>query len=250
MIPKKIHYCWLGHGEMPQLATDCIASWHKKMPDWDYKLWNEDNFDVNSTPYTSEAYASGKYAFVSDYIRLLALECEGGIYLDTDVEVLRPLDGLLDNKAFAGFEGSKYLPLGTCVMASESHGEWVSEMLNAYRDRHFLKNNGIPDLTTNVQFITNKMVANGFRQDGSEQRYKDLHVYPVDFFSPRHTTGEYICTENTYCDHLGLGSWSSTKTGWKNRILQIAGQRNITRLIKLKRLLERSYQNHKNNQTI
>ena len=222
---------------MPQLAKDCIASWHRYMPDWEYKLWNEDYFDVQSIPYTAEAYAAGKYAFVSDVARLKALHDEGGIYLDTDVEVFQSLEPKLQNKAFAGFEGSKHKPMGTCVMASEAGGEWVTEMLEAYRDRHFLKPDGTPDLTTNVQFITALMVKNGFRQDGTEQDYKDLHVFPVDYFSPRHTTGEYIRTENTYCEHKGLASWSNQTTGWKQTVLKLVGQRNMTRLIKLKRKL-------------
>ena len=239
MIPKKIHYCWFGRGEMPLLTKECIASWHKYLPDWEYKLWNEDNFDVNSTPYTAEAYAAGKYAFVSDYVRLQALVNEGGVYLDTDVEVLKPLDGLLTNKAFAGFEGSKYLPVGSCVMASEAHGEWVTEMLNAYNGRHFIMSDGSYDMTTNVQFITSIMAANEFKQNGKEQYYKDLHIYPVDYFCPRQTTGEYFRTDNTYCDHKGLNSWSTENSGWKGKVLSIVGQRNLTRLIKIKRRFER-----------
>lgn len=237
MIPRIIHYCWFGRGEMPQLALDCIASWHKYMPDYEYKLWNEESFDINCVPYTKEAYDAGKYAFVSDYVRLWALEREGGIYLDTDVEVFKSFDDLLDRKAFAGFEGSKHLPIGTCVMASEPHGDWVTEMLEAYQGRHFLKFDGSPDMTTNVQFITAKMRENGFLQNGKEQDYRDLHVFPVDWFCPRQTTGEYIRTENTYCDHLGLGSWADLRVGWKTKIGQLFGQKNMTRLIKLKRKL-------------
>ena len=237
MIPKTIHYCWFGKGKMPQLAKDCIATWHKYMPDWEYQLWNEDNFDVEALLYTKEAYAASKYAFVSDVVRLKALHDEGGVYLDTDVEVFRSLEPLLTRKAFAGFEGSKHKPIGTCVMASEDGGEWVTEMLEAYRTRHFQKPDGSLDLTTNVQFITTIMAANGFRQDGTEQDYKDLHVFPVDYFSPRHTTGEYIRTENTYCEHKGLASWSDHKRGWKGAVLKLVGQKNMTRLIKLKRRL-------------
>ena len=234
MIPKIIHYCWFGRGEMPQLAKDCIISWHKYMPDWEYKLWNEDNFDVNQNAYTKEAYEAKKFAFVSDYVRLWALEREGGIYFDTDVEVFKSFENILDYNAFAGFEGSKHFPIGTCVMASEAHGCWVSEMLDFYRERHFINSDGSFDITTNVQFISTKMGKNGFVQNGKEQDYKDLHVFPVDYFSPRQTTGEYFCTENTYCEHLGLGSWENKSSGWKGFVGKIVGPKTMTNLIKLK----------------
>lgn len=246
MIDKKIHYCWFapqgrgpqhGHSEMPQLAKDCIASWHRYMPDWEYKLWNEDNFDVFCTPYTAEAYTAGKYAFVSDYARLWALEREGGLYLDVDFEAYKPFDDLLKNRAFAGFEGSKHLPVMMGVCASEAHGKWVTEMLTAYDGLHFIKPDGTPDMTTNVQRLTSIMAANGLKQNGKEQDYKDLHIFPVDYFSPRQTTGEYIRTENTYCEHKGLNSWGDSSEGWKKKVLTIVGQRNMTRLIKLKRLI-------------
>lgn len=223
---------------MPQDALDCIASWKKHMPDWEYKLWNEDNFDVDALPYTREAYAAGKMAFVSDVTRLKALHDEGGVYFDTDVEVFRSMEPLLARKAFAGFEGSKHKPVGTCVMASEAGGEWVTEMMEAYRDRHFLEADGSMDMTTNVQFITAIMARNGFRQDGTEQDYKDLHVFPVDYFSPRHTTGEYIRTKNTFSEHKALGSWANKKKGWKGVVLALVGQKNMTKLIKLKRRFE------------
>ena len=237
MIPRTIHYCWFGRGAMPELAQKCIASWHKYMPDWDYKLWNEDNFDVSQVVYIKEAYEARKYAFVSDFVRLFVLEREGGIYLDTDVEVFRSFEELLEFRAFAGFEGSKYLPLGTCVLASEAHGIWVSEQLDYYRDRHFLKEDGTMDNTTNVQFITAKMREQGFVQNGMEQDFKDLHVFPVDYFCPMQTTGEFFRTNNTYCNHLGMGSWMDRKDGLKARIGRLVGRKNMIRLIKLKRKL-------------
>ena len=215
MIPRIIHYCWFGKAEMPQLAKDCIASWHKYMPDWEYKLWNEDNFDISQKTYTKEAYEAGKFAFVSDYVRLWALEREGGLYLDVDFEVLKPFDDLMSYSAFAGFEGSKHLPLMMGVCASEAHGLWVSENLAYYDNRHFILEDGSWDLTTNVQFISKKMREQGFVQNGKEQDYKDLHIFPVDYFSPRQTTGEYIRTQNTFCDHLGMGSWDRGEGGWK-----------------------------------
>lgn len=237
MIPKIIHYCWFGHTEIPQLAKDCIASWHKYMPDWEFRLWNEEAFDVYGADYTKEAYEAGKYAFVSDYVRLVALEREGGLYLDVDFEVYKPFDDLLGFQAFAGFEGSKRQPVMMGVCASEAHGKWVTEMLNAYGNRHFINPDGSFDLTTNVQFITSIMASKGFRQDGTEQDYMDLHVFPVDYFSPRQTTGEYFRTDNTYCEHKGLDSWGDHDSGWKGFLLRLIGRRNMTRLIKLKRKL-------------
>ena len=237
MIPKKIHYCWFGHGEMPPMAKDCIVSWHEHMPDWEYKLWNEDNFDVTSNSYTREAYNAKKFAFVSDYVRLYALEREGGVYMDVDFAVYKPFDDLLGYRAFAGFEGSKHQPVMMGVCASEAHGEWVLEMLNAYLDRHFIHADGSLDMRTNVQFVTAIMAANGFLQNGKEQDYKDLHVFPVDYFCPRLTTGEYIRTDNTYCEHLGLNSWAGNAPRWKNWMKRLLGQKTMTRLILLKRKL-------------
>lgn len=237
MIPKIIHYCWFGRGEMPEKARHCIITWHKYMPDWEYKLWNEDNFDVNQIPYTKEAYVAKKFAFVSDYVRLWALCNEGGVYLDTDVEVLKPFDDLLDQSAFAGFEGSKHLPIGTCVLASCSGGVWVKEQLDSYEGRRFVKSDGSFDLTTNVQFITANMREKGFVQNGLEQDYKDLHVYPVEFFCPRQTTGEYLRSNNTYCDHHGMASWTNTTGGWKTLLGRAVGPKVMTCLIKMKRKL-------------
>lgn len=235
MIPKTIHYCWFGRGEMPELAQKCLASWHEYMPDWEYRLWNEDNFDVNSTSYTKEAYEARKYAFVSDYVRLKALYEYGGLYMDVDFETFKPFDDLLTFDGFAGFEGSKRHPVMMGVIASRANGFWVKEMLDAYQNRHFIKEDGSYDLTTNVQFITSIMQKNGFVQNGKEQDYKDLHVFPVDYFCPRQTTGEYIKTENTYCDHLGMGSWSTSNGGWKSKVRDLVGEKTMTRLIKLKR---------------
>lgn len=234
MIPKTIHYCWFGRGEMPELAKECIASWRQHMPDWDYKLWNEDKFDVNQIPYTREAYAAKKYAFVSDYVRLWALFNEGGLYLDVDFMVYMSFDDLLHWKAFAGFEGSKHSPLMMGVVASEPRGAWVKEQLEAYQGRHFVKTDGTLDLTTNVKFVTEIMRSNGFMTNGQEQDYKDLHVLPVDYFCPKQTTGEYFRTKNTYCESVGVSSWAK-QGGWKARLGKLVGQRTMTRLIIIKR---------------
>ena len=235
MIPKRIHYCWFGRGPMPELALKCIESWHKYMPDYEYKLWNEDYFDVNAVPYVKEAYESKKYAFVTDYVRLYALYNEGGIYMDTDVEVLKPYDDLLDLSGFTGYEGSKHLPPVTGTMASEAKNAWVKEQLDAYDNLHFILEDGTMDTTTNTVRISEIMARGGFVQNGKKQVYKGMHIFPVDYFCPRQTTGEYFLTENTYCDHHFMGTWEETRK--LSLLPSIVGKKNMIRLIKLKRLI-------------
>lgn len=239
MIPRIIHYCWFGRGPMPELALKCIESWHKFMPDYEYKLWNEDNFDVNCTPYTEEAYEARKFAFVSDFVRLFALYTEGGIYMDTDVEVLKPYDDLLDLSGFVGFEGTKHSPVGTGTIACCQGSEWALEQMKEYEDIHFIQKDGSFDLMTNPTRITTRMCQGGFNQNGKEQDYKDMHVFPVEYFCPRQTTGEVLMTENTYCDHHFMGSWNTTKKNWKYYLLRMMGDKLRIRVIKLKRRLER-----------
>ena len=220
---------------MPELAIKCIDSWHKYMPDYQYKLWNEDNFDIESIPYVKEAYECRKYAFVTDYVRLYALFTEGGIYMDTDVEVLKPYDDLLSLTAFTGYEGSKYLPPVTGTMASEAGGEWVREQLSAYDGLHFIREDGSMDLTTNTTRISSIMKQGGFIQDGKKQEYKGMTVFPVEYFCPRQTTGEFLMTDDTYCDHHFMGSWNDSKR--IGLITRMIGQKGMVRLIKLKRKL-------------
>lgn len=233
MIPRVIHYCWFGRGQMPELAIKCIESWHKYMPDYKYKLWNEDNFDITSVPYVEEAYYSQKYAFVTDYVRLYALYTEGGIYMDTDVEVLKPYDDLLELTGFTGYEGSKLSPPVTGTLASEAGNAWVKEQLDSYLGAHFIKPDGTLDTTTNTTRISNIMRDGGFIQDGKKQLFKDMHIFPVDFFCPRQTTGEILFTENTYCDHHFMGSWGEHRK--KTILLKFFGREFLTRLIKFKR---------------
>lgn len=235
MIPKIIHYCWFGYGPMPELALKCIESWHRNMPDYKYMLWDEDSFDVNDHPYAKEAYESRKYAFVSDVVRLKALAEYGGIYLDVDFMVYKPFDDLLHYTAFAGFEGSKHNPVMMGVIASEPGGQWVTEQLMNYEERHFLVD-GKMDLMTNVKFITDRMKENGFIPNGEEQDYKDLHILPVDYFCPRLTTGEYLFSSNTYSEHLGNDSSWAPKS-WKSVLMKLLPVSIRIRMIKLKRRL-------------
>ena len=239
MIPKIMHYCWFGNGNMPELAQHCIASWYLHMPDWEYRLWNEKNFDITCAPvYVREAYNNKKFAFVSDWVRLWALESIGGLYMDVDFEVYKPFDDLMERyDAFAGIEGSKRHPVMMGVIASKPHGEWVREMMRYYEGRHFLLLDGLQDLTPNVTFLTAKMLSNGFKPTGEEQNYKDLHIFPTDYFSPRQTTGEYLRTKNTYCETKSLNSWRTDNIGVKQKLLNIMPSSWRVTVIKLKRLV-------------
>ena len=184
MIPKVIHYCWFGRGKMPDLAVKCIDSWKQHLPEYELRLWNEDTFDINSVLYVKEAYQARKFAFVTDYVRLYAIYNYGGIYMDTDVEVIKNLDDLLNYPAFSGFESDKDIPTG--IMASEQYGEWAKEQLGYYAGRHFLLDDGTSDLTSNVQIISRIMSSNGFVLKNSYQVYKNcMHIFPKDFFCPK-----------------------------------------------------------------
>jgi len=237
MIPKIIHFCWFGHGSMPELVESCIGSWHKYMPGWEYKLWNEESFDVSSSPlYVRQAYDKQKYAFVSDYVRLWALEKYGGLYMDVDFQVFKSFEPLLNNHAFAGYEGSKRHPVMMGVCASEPHGQWVGEQLALYSERPFVLESGELDLLPNTSFITSNMTGKGFVADGMEKDYLDLHIYPVEYFCPIQTSGEDLTSSNTYCIHRGLHSWSSNG-GWKEKVLRLVGPKWRIRIIKFKRSL-------------
>ncbi|MGV3631152.1 MAG: glycosyltransferase family 32 protein [Bacteroidota bacterium] len=234
MIPKTVHYCWFGKGPMPALAHKCIASWKKYLPDYELKLWDESTFDISSNTYVKEAYEARKFAFVTDYVRLFALYTEGGVYMDTDVQVIKKLDDFLTLPAFTGFESDKDVPTG--IMAGEKAGKWAEEQLSYYENRHFLIS-GKPDLTTNVQIISGIMARNGFVLENSYQVYKDcMHVFPKDYFCPKSRTGVVTLTENTHCIHHFNGSWQSKRMKMKKFLFhKILGTYFTDKLVRLKR---------------
>jgi len=148
MIPKIIHYCWFGRNPLPSLAVKCINSWKKYLPEYEIKEWNESNFDVEKYRFAKEALDCKKYAFVSDVCRLYVIEKFGGIYMDTDVEVLKPLDCFLHHTAFSGFENDSFVPTG--IMASVKGGVWANEMLAYYDNRSFFREDGEMDTISNA----------------------------------------------------------------------------------------------------
>lgn len=210
MIPKIIHYCWFGGNPLPEEATRYIASWKQFCPDYQIIEWNEGNFDVNQTAYTKEAYDAKKWAFITDYVRLFALYEHGGIYMDTDVEVLKNLDCFLDEEGFSGFERKNAVPTG--IMAAEKGNPFILKLLSEYQDLHFLKSDGSLDLTTNVERITNRALAEGLILNNRKQRISDFTFYPTEYFCPKDCrTMEISLTDNTFTIHHFSGSWNDKK---------------------------------------
>lgn len=207
MIPKVIHYCWFGTKELPEEAVKCINSWKKILPNYELKLWNQENFDLDLYPYAREAYDNRKFAFVTDVVRLFALYHEGGIYMDTDVEVLKSYDPFLHHVAFSGFETNKTFPTGT--MAAEKGSVWAKELLDQYEGRHFILPDGSFDYTTNTITITKYMLSKGMIANNKLQDFPGLiTAYPSEYFCPKdHTTGLIHVTDKTVCIHHFAGSW-------------------------------------------
>ena len=235
-IPKLIHYCWFGKNEKPEIVNRCIESWHKNLIGYKIIEWNEDNFDINKNLYIKEAYEAKKYAFVSDYVRVFVLYNYGGVYLDTDVEVFKSFDDLLDNDSFWGFEQENYI--ATSTIGAKKENKIIKDFLLSYNSRTFYKNDGSFDELTNVAIITELLKNYGLVQNGKYQKIKELATfYPQEYFSPY----DYInCrnfkNDNTYCIHHFYKSWlprsSKIKGKIKKILANIIGGENILRIRK------------------
>lgn len=225
-IPKVIHYVWVGGNEKPEKILKCIESWKNYCPDYKIKEWNENNFDINSNIFVKEAYENKKYAFVSDYIRLYALYNEGGLYMDTDVEVIKPLDNFLVHSAFSGFENAVWIP--TAVMGAEKGHEWIKLLLDYYENRHFIVN-GKMDMTTNVDIISAlTRLFYDIKLNNQNQELKNgLFFYSNDYFCPKNYVTEKIeLTENTHAIHHFADSWLDSKSKRIDKIV-----RNLRKLL-------------------
>lgn len=205
-IPKIIHFCWLSKDEYPELVVKCMESWKKYLPDYELMIWNTENFDVNCCQYTAEAFAAKKYAFVSDYIRLYALYNYGGIYLDSDIEVLKSFDDLLNNRAFTCFQNS--YSVAAWIFGSEKNNPIFKEFLDYYIDKKFIMDNGKMDLTPNPVPITDICKKHGLQLENVKQELDYITVYPQDYFCPyNHISEELNITENTYSIHYFNAAW-------------------------------------------
>lgn len=198
---------------MPPLAKKCVESWRKILPEYEIKCWNESNFDISQSQYAMEAYQHKKYAFVTDFVRMYVLYHEGGIYMDTDVEVLKPLDPFLSHVAFSGFENAEYVPTG--IIGSEAGGLFTKEMLDYYYSHHFVNSDGLLDQTTNVQIITEKLAQKGLKKNNQYQVVsKYIALYPNDYFCPKiFGVDDITITPNTHTIHHFLASWKDDERG-------------------------------------
>ena len=223
MIPKIIHYCWFGSNPLPELAIKCINSWKKFFPDYEIKEWNEDNFDVNIIPYTAEAYQAKKYAFVSDYARFFILYHYGGLYFDTDVEVIKSMKDIVERGGFMGIEVNG--KNGSCPQVAPGLGLGIEPthsiykaILDYYQDLHYFDENGIPNSITVVKHNTNVLKKNGLQPTNEIQEVNGIWIYPKDYFNPLDDlTGRLNVTDNTRSIHWYTRTWSDSPN-WRIKL--------------------------------
>lgn len=222
MIPKVIHYCWFGGKPFGEEESRCIASWKRYLPDYEIKLWDESNWDVHCCDYVSEAYEAEKWAFVSDYARFDILYKHGGVYFDTDVELIRSIDDILSKGSFIGCE-KDFDPIGEAGplvnpglgMAAVPGLDMYAEVLASYNRSHFVANDGSFDQTTVVERVTGIMRDRGLRCVSGIQSVSGVDVYPSEYFSPQDfVTGVISITDNTRSIHHFKGSWLSESEQW------------------------------------
>ncbi|MBQ7172520.1 MAG: glycosyl transferase [Clostridia bacterium] len=206
-IPKILHYCWFGGGEMPKTEASCVKGWSRFFGDYKIMLWNESNFDIHCNKYVEEAYAAKRFSYVADVARLSALYRFGGVYLDADCKVLKSFDPLLDCHAFTGF-GADNRELAACTLAFEAGDPFIKECLDSYETDSFL----LPDGTPNTRSINLRMTAileqYGFVQNGEKQTVRDIVIYPMTYFCPLSMLPDTVpdCkSKNTY----SMALWTS-----------------------------------------
>lgn len=225
MIPKKIHYCWFGRNPKPKLAEKCIKSWQRFCPDFEIIEWNEDNFDVASAPeYVRQAYAHKKWAFVTDYVRLRAMTDQGGVYMDTDVELVKPLTPFLKHEAFGGFETADRVC--TAVMACRAGFPLFLEFMAHYDEMSFLNEDGSLNVTTNVDTVSRILLKHGMTPNGQNQTVAGLTLYPSEVFSPvSFESGQLHRTRKTSAIHWFSGSWYTEEERQRREELQRRARR-------------------------
>ena len=218
MIPKKIHYIWLGGKEEPEILKKCKMTWEKFCQDYEIIRWDEANLNLDCCKYCREAYDSKKYAFASDVLRFDVLYNEGGIYLDVDVEVLKPLDELLSYECFMGFEHKEALNPGL-IMGAQKNCSVVKELFDSYKDDDFVLDDGSFNLNTICTRTTNYFKNKGLKLDNTRQTIDGVEIFPTEYFCPINPiTNKKRITKETFAVHLYFASWFSRKAKLKNSI--------------------------------
>ena len=240
MIPKIIHYCWFGRNPLPEQAVKCIESWKKYFPDYEIKEWNESNFNVDSIPYTKDAYKARKYAFVSDYARFYILYKYGGVYFDTDVEVVKNMDEIIKKGPFMGREDEGGSGVNTVGVApglglgvAPGLGLGVNpglglykEILDYYDGISFINDNGSYNQTTVVQHVTTLLSRHGLKPVDEIQQCAGVYIYPKEYFCPLdYRTGKLNVTTNTYTIHHYMASWITKSQRIYKTIENIIGEK-------------------------
>ena len=228
MIPKIIHYCWFGDNPLPSLAKKCIYSWKKYFPEYEIKEWNETNFDVNSIPYTQEAYQAKKYAFVSDYARFWVLYQYGGIYFDVDVEIIKPLDDILTKGPFMGCEKDGSIMEKIAVnpglgLASNPGMSFYKKVLDYYSTLHFFTKEGLMNMSTVVEYTTQLLFEVGLENKNEIQKVNDIFIYPKTFFCPLDSTLSICITSDTRTIHHYNASWLPPYRQYVKKIKRLLG---------------------------
>lgn len=222
MIPKIIHYCWFGRNPKPYAVLRYIQTWKDKLPDYEIKEWNEDNFDYKKLRYTREAYKAKKFAFVSDVARLFALYYYGGIYLDTDIIVCKSLNDYLYNNTFLGYEVNNLV--GTGIIGAEKNSKWIKDFLMSYNHCSFITLRGGFNVCPNTIRLKNILKDLGCKFDNKEVILPyDIHIYPYEYFCAKdYRTGKIECTTNTVTIHDYTKTWKSSKQlSLKSRIYNL-----------------------------
>lgn len=240
MIPKVIHYCWFGNGPIPEKDKKCIESWKKYCPDYKIIRWDESNYDVSKNQYMKEAYEAKKWGFVPDFARLDIIYNNGGIYLDTDVELVRNLNDLLSNHAYFGFEEGEFINPGS-GFAAEAHHIGIKKLLEIYEKRHFKNPDGSYNMTPSPVLHRDKFIELGAKMNDQKQIVSGITIYPTEYFSPyRYYTGLLRMTDNTFSIHQYNMSWIDEKAKkWTkreqklSRIIHHKYARKIIRVISL-----------------
>lgn len=208
-IPKTLHYFWFGENKIPEMEQKCLETWSKKCPGYEIRRWDESNYDVTKNSYMRQAYEAKKWGFVPDYARLDVVYQYGGIYLDTDVEVLKSFDSLLKLSAFAGFESKKLVALGLGFGARKGH-PFIRKLMEDYEERNFLKGKKVFDLTASPFIQTETFQKYGLELNNKLQKVMDVTVLPAECLNPDYHMIPHV-TENTFSIHHFSGSWTSEK---------------------------------------